>query len=108
MATILIQTQMVEEDERMEGSIASFQEGHPLGKKSNYFLFLASSDVFFLFLKIANRQYLPCGLYELQRGGTLLAKIFYFVIHLFIRNLQNYSTKHIYFPYVVAALMTIS
>lgn len=73
MATVLIQTQMVEEDERTEGSITSHQDGNPLAKKCNYFLIPASSDFFFLSffpLKIEYRHYSPCSLFELQRGET--------------------------------------
>lgn len=48
MATVLIETHMIEEDEETEGSTVTHQDGNPLGKKCNDFLPHASSDFFFL------------------------------------------------------------
>lgn len=68
MATVLIETQMTEEDEKTEESIVSHQDGNPVGKKCNDFLIPASSDFYLLlFSKIAYEQYLPCSLYKFQR-----------------------------------------
>lgn len=70
MATVLIETHMIEEDEETEGSTVTHQDGNPLGKKCNDFLPRASSDFFFLsfFFQFTHQQYLPCRCYEFQKG----------------------------------------